>query len=159
MDILEYALQMELDGQKYYLEQAELNKQNELQKVFLFLAASEEEHAKIIRKRRNNEALELKDNLIRPDRKHVFSDLKSFSKENTEKQLDVYRLAMSLEEKSIKLYQEYMEKSSEQQDKELFAFLIDQEKEHCMLFEDLVIMLSRPEEWVESAEFGLREEY
>lgn len=159
MDILEYAIQMELDGQKYYLDQAELNKENELQKVFLFLAASEEEHAKIIRKRLNKEALELGDNLVRPDKKHVFSDLKSFPKENAEKQLNVYRLAMSLEEKSIQLYQEYLEQSMEQQDKDLFAFLIDQEKEHYRLFEDLVIMLTRPEEWVESAEFGLREEY
>jgi rubrerythrin len=42
---------------------------------------------------------------------------------------------------------------------EIFDYLIGQEQEHLILFEELVKMVTRPEEWVESAEFGIREDY
>lgn len=34
-----------------------------------------------------------------------------------------------------------------------------QEEEHYEIIDQLVTLLSRSEEWVESAEFGLRKEY
>ncbi|HWQ41417.1 MAG TPA: rubrerythrin, partial [Desulfosporosinus sp.] len=40
-----------------------------------------------------------------------------------------------------------------------FEYLIKQEEDHYTIIEQLVSLLSRPEEWVESAEFGVREEY
>jgi len=53
------------------------------------------------------EALDLKSDYIRPDIKSVFKNLKTFRKEYTSKQLDVYRVAMNQEEKvleSIRIY-------------------------------------------------------
>ena len=55
MNTLEYAIQMELDGRKYYLEQAQKNQDNALSKVFNLLAESEKEHAELLRKRLNEE--------------------------------------------------------------------------------------------------------
>ena len=53
-----------------------------------------------------------------------------------------------------------MEKeSNDPQSKMLFHFLIQQETRHVNLLEELVKQVKRPEEWVESAEFGTREEY
>jgi rubrerythrin len=49
--------------------------------------------------------------------------------------------------------------SDNDKDKELFEFLLREERKHLTLFDELVKMLTRPEEWVESAEFGLREDY
>ncbi|MDF2943959.1 MAG: rubrerythrin [Herbinix sp.] len=159
MNTIDFAIKMELEGQKYYLEQSEINKDNELHTVFAMLAASEMEHAELLQRYKMREALYLSRHFIRPDIKPVFRDLKSFQKEHTEKQLDAYRLASIQEEKSIELYQEMLNEAVEPSDKEVFEFLIGQEKEHLNLFEDLVIMLLRPEEWVESAEFGVREDY
>ena len=47
----------------------------------------------------------------------------------------------------------------EEEDKKMFLFLIEQEKKHRLLFDELITMLLKPDEWVESAEFGIREEY
>ena len=74
-------------------------------------------------------------------------------------QLDVYRFATDIEEKSIVLYKGMLEKADNDKDKELFEFLLKEENQHLILFDELVKMLTRPEEWVESAEFGLREDY
>ncbi len=48
MDILVYAIKMELDGEKYYKEQAKLNRENNLYNVFMDLAKDESDHAKIL---------------------------------------------------------------------------------------------------------------
>jgi len=45
---LKFAIQMELDGERYYLEQAELNKDNNLRPVFVMLAGEERKHAEIL---------------------------------------------------------------------------------------------------------------
>ena len=158
MNTIDFAIDMEQEGYKYYLEQAEVNEHNELHTVFLLLAESEKEHKELLKKRKESENYTMND-FIRPDIKQVFKDLNNFRKEHSEKQLDVYRIASQQEEKSIRLYQDLLKETSEPENIELFHFLIRQEKEHLNLFEDLVLMLTRPEEWVESAEFGVREDY
>jgi rubrerythrin len=57
------------------------------------------------------------------------------------------------------LYQDLLANAEGPLENEIFEYLISQEKEHLTLFEELVTLLTRPEEWVESAEFGIREDY
>lgn len=49
--------------------------------------------------------------------------------------------------------------ATEEQLKTVFQYLEGQEKKHCIILEELVKLVTRPKEWVESAEFGVREEY
>lgn len=159
---LEFAIQMESEGRQYYLEQANKNQDNAaLNKVFNLLADSEKEHENLLRKRLNNEEYILDEDSSTSKIKTVFHGLKDYeaSKIRSTTQLDVYRLAADIEEKSIGLYQEMLNEAEDDKDKKLFEFLLAEEKQHLILFEELVKMLTRPEEWVESAEFGLREDY
>lgn len=158
MKTIDFAINMEREGQKYYEELADQNKDNELFTVFLILAESEKAHKELLKKRKESESIML-DDFIRPDIKKVYKELKSFRREHREKQLDAYRMACTQEEKSIELYFDLLTRTVIPENQELYHFLIKQEQEHLNLFEDLVTMLTRPEEWVESAEFGLREEY
>ena len=48
MDILKFAIKMEKEGEKYYKEQADINKNNSLHIVFINLAKDESHHAQII---------------------------------------------------------------------------------------------------------------
>lgn len=161
MNTLEFAIGMEVEGQKYYLEQSEKNTDNELYQIFQLLAASEKEHAELLKNRQMQKEIEYKNNNTLSDIRGVFAGMQNFTGklEQTTKQIDAYRLALTMEEKSISLYFNMLSQANNQQDKELFLFLLQQEKEHRNLFEDLVILLLRPEEWVENAEFGVREEY
>ena len=74
-------------------------------------------------------------------------------------QLDFYRAATEMEQKSIDLYTGFLKEVEKDADKELFSYLIKQEQQHYNILDELSIMLRRAEEWVESAEFGDREEY
>lgn len=124
------------------------------------LADVEKEHAELLRKRLNEEDYTLKDT-INPEIKSVFYDLKDYKAGDIRKttQLDVYRLAVDIEEKSIELYQQMLKQATNDKDKELFEFLLKEENQHLLMFEELQKIPTRPEEWVESAEFGLREDY
>ena len=74
-------------------------------------------------------------------------------------QLDSYRMALEMEEKSLKFYTSLLEAAGTDKEKETYQYLMKQEDIHCIILEELVKLTTRPEEWVESAEFGLREDY
>jgi len=157
MNTLEYAIKMEKDGAKFYHEQALKNKDNKLYPVFTSLAKDEEKHARIIKEKREGINSLLNDDNI-ASIKNVFSDIKGFDfdKSNPD-QIDVYRKALKMEQESIDLYKKLLAESKD--NKELFEFLVKQEEAHYSLLEEIIKLVNRPNEWVESAEFGIREKY
>ena len=161
MHSLEFAIRMELDGEKYYTEQAEKTKGTRLHTIFLLLAKDEGKHAKILQDRANQLTPELLDATSYSEYKNIFQQADDFAiaiKESPT-QLDVYNFAMDKEREVIELYKEMLEKATDEKDKEIFRFLIKEEENHYLILEDMASHMGRPEEWVESAEFGLREEY
>lgn len=161
MELLEFALTMELDLKDFYKKQADLYSGNSLKTVFTLLEKEEEKHAEILRGYADEIILPLADSDILSDVRSIFKQIKDFALEikDIPSQLDVYRLALEKEEQSKKFYQELCDKASEEQSKLVFRYLTTQEDKHCIILEELVKRVSRPEEWVESAEFGIREEY
>ena len=161
MNILEFAIQMELDGENYYIKQAEINKDNVLSTVFLMLAKDERIHTKILQKKANNQSYELKQNATLTEAKSIFSDIEAIKNgiKQMPNQLNVYRLALSNEKASVTLYRKYSSESTDTESKQVFEYLMKQEEDHYKIIDELVSLISRPEEWVESAEFGIREEY
>ncbi|EHQ89831.1 ferritin-like domain-containing protein [Desulfosporosinus youngiae] len=161
MNPLEFAIKMELDGEQYYARQMEINENNPLRSVCLLMAEDEKKHAEILKNKLNGLPFELTNTNIRNETKNIFADLKDVNVPGKmlPSQLDFYRTALKLEQESINLYTHLSDKAEDIQVKEVFDFLIQQEKYHYETLEELVALISRSEEWVESAEFGIREEY
>lgn len=167
MNVLEFAINMENDGERYYREQAELNRGNGLFVVCSMLADDERNHAALLRNRYENREYELGVGSEVDRVGNVFSGLGdiNYGDKDISGQLDFYRLASERERESIVLYSEMLEgamgevSSQGREDVLLFEFLIRQEEEHLRVLEELVKLLSHAEEWVEDAEFGNREEY
>lgn len=161
MDILEFAIKMELEGEKYYTEQAKMNKDNSLSTVFLLLAKDENIHAKILENKVNKLSCDLKQSETLSEAKSVFNDLGTLINElkQVPNQLDVYRSALENEKESINLYRKYLSEATDNESKKVFEYLIKQEEDHYAIFDQIVTLINHSEEWVESAEFGKREEY
>ena len=161
MENLKFAIQMELDGEKFYLEQAEINKDNNLATIFKFLAKDERKHAELLQNKLDNKEFELVEDKSLEEYKNVFEDSKDFDlKEKiTPSQTDAYRLALRKEKESIELYEKMKDQATDKDGKELFAFLVEMEKNHYRIFEEMVNHLRHGEEWVEDAEFGKRGTY
>lgn len=161
MNDLQFAINMELDGEKFYRRQAEINKDNSLHSVCLMMAEDEKMHAQILTDKLNEMLYQLKNNDTLAQAKNIFDGIRDIKVEGKSipSQLDFYRLAADLEKQSIDLYSKYLSQVIEEQEKELFEYLINQEKQHLAILDELVSLLSHAEQWVENAEFGLRKEY
>lgn len=161
MGIYDFAIGMEKDGEKYYREQAQKNEGNPLGKVFLMLAEDEKRHAEILEDKAACGRCALAGNETLAGYKSIFQDIADFKSEIqvVPGQLDLYTMAMEMEKKSIDLYGEFLSKAQDKPSKEIFTYLIGQEKEHYAIMEELAKMVRHAQDWVESAEFGIRKEY
>lgn len=157
MNALGYAINMENEGNKYYLNQAEISYNKGLNKIFLMLASDEKNHETILR----NKMIDMPCKLIPTDTlcevKNIFNDVGDFKSDirDIPRQLELYRMALDKEKQSMDLYTDMLSRTSEVAERELFEYLIQQEKQHFEAINLLVMSLSHPEEWVENAEFGI----
>jgi len=160
MNVLDFAINMELEGEKYYNEQAELNKNTGLKTVFLMLAKDENAHAQILQNKVKNLSYKLNDSDTLDKTIHLFKELKDFKNEIKQipNQLDLYRAALEKEKESINLYEKLLLEAEDDKSKSLFTFLIKQEKDHYEVLDELVLQLNKADDWVEAAEFGVRTE-
>jgi len=161
MNCIEFAINMELDGEEYYKEQATINKDNSLKAVFLVLAKDEESHARILKNKLKELSYNLQDNNTISEVKNVFEGIEDYKKEISilPVQLELYKEALEKEKQSISLYEKLLSQATDDNEKKLFEYLIKQEKDHYAILEDFALLISRPDEWVEASEFGIREEY
>ncbi|PRR81696.1 ferritin-like domain-containing protein [Clostridium vincentii] len=160
MNVLEFAIKMELDGEKYYNDQAKITTDSSLKTVFLILAKDENSHAKILQKRSNKLSYELENNETLSETKNLFKGIKDFKSDIKQlpNQLDLYRVALEKEKESITLYEKLLLESEDDESKEFFSYLLKQEKEHYEILDELVLQLNKSNDWVESAEFGITSE-
>lgn len=161
MNTLDFAIKMELDGEQYYKKQAEINKENNLYSVCMMLAADEAHHAKILTllKERGSVIMPESDTLQKA--KNVFNGIGDIEMalKPIPSQLDFYRIASERESESIALYSEFLAEAKDQHEVEIFEYLIGQEKQHFEVLDILAELLRHAEEWVESAEFGIRNDF
>jgi rubrerythrin len=74
-------------------------------------------------------------------------------------QINFYRKAREIEEKSYKFYIEMSDKVEIESQRKVFLKLAGEEKKHMFLLENLVEFVSRPETWIENAKFNHLDDY
>lgn len=144
MNSLEYAINMEMESKKFYLEQAEKTADNGLRSIFTTLAEEESIHARILKNKEETLPYELIDTYA--EIKNIFVEIGSYKSliEQLPDGADVYRLALENERKSVALYKEILDSAKDDKDKKILTFLIEQEQDHCKVIEQLVEMVNRP---------------
>jgi rubrerythrin len=48
--------------------------------------------------------------------------------------------------------------AEDNESRKIFEYLVNQEKEHLAVLDELALLLNKSNDWVEAAEFGVREE-
>ncbi len=155
MDMFGFAIQMEKDAEKLYLELSEKSRNAGIKKVFAMLSRDEAKHRHTI------ESLQ-KQNLSAPGKgaameiKTVFEEIRSNFRnikldDNVVKD---YERALEIERKGIDFYKKQFETEKDENTKKLFEKLMKQEEYHCRTVENLIDMVRKPDWWVENAEFN-----
>lgn len=160
MKNLEFAINMELEGEQFYRSQAALHKGSGLEVVCLLLAEDEKRHADILKAKLDQTDWSFDDEHTLIKEAGIFHDIDDLRSEirTIPTQKDFYMEAAKKEKQSIDLYKDCLAQAKNENDIDLFSYLINQEEHHFDMLDDLTGLLTHAEEWVEDAEFGLRKE-
>ncbi len=160
MNIFIYAMQMEKDGEDFYYQLTQQTANKGLRTILEMLAAEEAKHYKAIEKMKSARP-DLPETKVLSDAKNVFAQIKE-SNESFDfdlGQIELYKKAQELEQKSMDFYSEKAHEVEEEYQKEIFLRLAAEEKKHYFLLENIIECVSRPKMWLENAEFCHLDEY
>ncbi len=165
MDIFDFALQMELDGEKYYRELAERVRYDDLRKVLLSLAEDEQRHYEIIKAAQQqmkpiegNSSLDKIQNVFVNKTDAINPENKEFIAKLKDEQFDVYEAALVKEQESVELYKKLKADAKKSDEQNIFARLMHEEEKHVEVIENILEMLNHVNDWVEAAEFNHRDD-
>jgi len=160
MDIFEFAIQMEKDGEEYYRQLASKAIHPGIQGVLNQLADDEVKHREAISHIQQKTVI-FADTTVLEEAKNVFQQIQDFGGEFdlTGDEEAAYRQAVELERKSISFYLDRFDQVDNPAHKALFEKLADEEKKHYHLMSNLVDFVASPKTWLEDARFSRLDEY
>jgi rubrerythrin len=159
MKLFDIAIKMELEGEAFYRELAKKAVAPGFKNILTMLADDEVAH------RHAFEAMQKNSPVVLPDeeaRKLVTDAFAAIEKEEflkEQSQLELYEKALEIELKSIEFYSEQLEELTREDHQKVLEKIIHEERRHYDMIDDIIVMVERPESWVEHAEFGVREDY
>ena len=162
MNIYEFAMKMEKDGEQFYRDLSDKTSAKSLKSIFDLLANTEAKHYEIVMKlyQGSNEP-DLPEDTLFTDVKNVFEEIKeekdNFQLNGTE--ADLYKKALSIEEKSYDFYAEQAVELEGESQRIILLKLAEEEKRHMILMKNLMELVSRPQTWLENAEWNHLDEY
>ena len=154
-------MQKEKYSEDYYRQLAAETNNKGLQKIFNMLADEEAKHYTVVEKMKSKIPERVSKTDVLSDAKDAFKQMKEavdkFSFEAS--QVQTYKKAQDIEKESREFY---LQKANEVQDrcqKGIFRKLAEEENKHYFLLDNIIDFVSRPEQWLENAEFHHLEDY
>jgi len=161
MNAMDLAMQMEKDGETYYRHLADKTTNPGLRNILGLLAADEAKHYQVLQKMKGSFNAELVSTPILSQSKNIFQLLRE--EKNWDMlpagQVDLYRKAREIETQSFKFYMDKARESGDAKTKKLFFLIAEEEKRHEFLLEHILQFVSRPQTWLENAEFNHLDQY
>jgi rubrerythrin len=163
MEVLDYAIQMEKDGEDYYRGLAEKCSETGLVNILTRLADAEVKHREILGQIKDSRAAKLAKTPLRQDARNIFRRMidEGVTLDAGAGEVGLYRKAQELEKKSRDFYLDKAADVGTPEAREIFFKIADEEKLHYDLLESIVEFVSRPVpgNWLENAEWYHQEEY
>jgi rubrerythrin len=160
MDIFEYAMQMEKDGEDYYRQLVGQTENKGLKAIFSMLADEEVKHYEVVEQMKTHSP-QMTQTQVLTDAKNVFVHMKESGEtfDFDARQVELYKKAQDIEKKSQDFYSEKAQEVTKEEQKEIFKQLASEEEKHYFLLENIIEFVSRPDTWLENAEFHHLEPY
>ena len=160
MDIFEFAMKMEKDGEGYYRELAKKSVTHGLRNIFTMLANAEVVHHDIFKKMKENEKVKVDHTKILSEVKNVFETMKKEKEaEGAITETELYHKALEAEKRSREFYLSKADEVKDAAQQAIFHKIADEEKKHYLILQGIIDFVSRPETWLENPEWYHLEEY
>ena len=161
MDIFEFALEKEQFAEEYYRKLAQNAPTKGLISIFSMLADEEHSHYEVASKMKQGLPAELPDTILLTNAKTIFAKMRQ-SREKFkfgDTQIDLYKKAQDIEKDNRSFYRKKAIESEDPRNKAIFNTLAEEENKHYFLLENIIEFMSRPQTWLENAEFHHLEQY
>ncbi|MHC4644535.1 MAG: ferritin-like domain-containing protein [Planctomycetota bacterium] len=161
MNIFEFAMEKEKLSERYYRELAANTNQKGLQSIFNMLADEEAHHHRVVQQMENEAPESVSETNVLSEAWQVFEKMREGARkiDFDASQIEVYTKAQDIEQESRQFYLQKAGDVEDQAQAEIFKKLADEEKKHYFLLENIIQFVSRPQTWLENAEFYHLEEY
>lgn len=162
MEFIHIALRLENEAIRNYQELADKCVTHEgIRRILLMLAADHEKHVETLSKMKDVLHFDPEDSPTFKEASRLFSsmrhDKETFSCDVD--QLRLYQEARDLLQKKSDFYQEMSTGLSSQAAKAALQKLLAEENKQIKVLDNIIEMVSRPQNWLENAEFFHLEEY
>ncbi len=161
MNIFEFAMQMEKDGESYYRELAGKAPNEGLKNILNMLANDEVKHFNTLEAMKKDAQPEMGETQVLSGAKNIFAKMREeqamIDPQISQKAL--YEKALDNERVSREFYAQKSNEVADPSHKDILLRIAEEEKKHYFLIEQIIEFISRPKQWVENAEFHHLEEY
>lgn len=150
MKPLDYAMQIELEGERLYRSFAKKSSSEELKTLFNWLADSEVNHYKIFMDMKSHSINSIEDDTLLKDIDNILCHVKEKNSKADFKfhQADIYSDILDIERKMACFYEQKAEESKDVKLKEVFHRIAQEEKRHQYIVENLIEFVNNPEIWL-----------
>ena len=166
MNVFEFAMQMEKDGEAYYRKMADLAGNAVLRKVLEQLADDEVKHYNIFKRFSDGDfagapELAATGTTVLQDAKNIFQELSAGGKNFNfgDDITDTWKEAQTVEKKSEDFYREKAAEETNEEIKKTLLIIADEEHKHWALIEHILQFIGRPKQWLEDAEWNHLDNY
>ena len=153
MNIYEFAMQMEQDGERFYRNLASQSTHSGVTRIMTMLADDEVKHYNIVKALADKTSPTMAKTTILDDAKNVFAGIKDSAFDFDGMQIDLYRQAQEIEQRSQDFYTEKAELVTDPVATKILLQIADEERRHYFLLDHIIEFMNRPYSWVEDAEF------
>jgi len=161
MNIFEFAMDKEKYSELYYRDLAERTRNSGLRNILTMLAEEEVKHYRTVEQMKAGAPKQAADTPILANAKKVFEKMRrargKFDFHMSEAEL--YAKAVKIEEESKKFYQQKAKEAKDATQKKILERLAQEEDKHMVLMENIRSFVSRPETYLEDAEFSHFDDY
>jgi rubrerythrin len=161
MNIFEFAIEKEQLSEQYYRQLAQQAPHKGLVSILTMLADEEHGHVEVVSKMKEGVPVEVADTILLTNAKTIFAKMRQ-SREKFkfgDSQIDLYKKAQDIEKDSRSFYRLKAQEAENPSHKAIFNTLAEEENKHYFLLENIIEFVSRPQTWLENAEFHHLEKY
>lgn len=155
MNIIEFAMNMEKEGEAYYRDLAKNCGDSGLARILSQLAESEIQHYEALKRLRDKIDPKIAECDLIADAKGVFADMATRIGEYDfdASVVELYRKAQKQEYESADFYHQKAQEAGQGAQSELFERLAAEEKAHAIILQNIIDFISAPDTWLEDAEW------
>lgn len=161
MDIFEFAMEKERRAEQLYRELADKADHAGLKNILNMLAEDEVIHYQVVERMKSETPDAITESPALAGAKEVFEKM-SRGAEKFDfhiSEIDLYRKARDIEAASKKFYLEKAQEVEDPGQRKIFAKLAEEEDKHLRLVQGLCDFVSKPETFLENAEFSHFDDY